>query len=88
MPNLKFLTAGSPAYWSSDPNKIAYIIDFAVNTCIDADFQAIINNEDMNSDHFALIFNMNMPVFVTYCKQCILSKSSNINFIYTSGCIL
>lgn len=70
------LSVGGPTYWTIDPTKIPGLIDFAIYIGMNPNHLESSNNEDMSSDHSALIININMPVFFTSRKQHILSKRS------------
>lgn len=56
--NCNFLSGGKPTYWPTDTNKIPDLIDFFVTKGISNNFIHIENDENLISDHTAVIMNI------------------------------
>jgi hypothetical protein len=50
-----FLTAGTPTYWPSDPDKILDLLDFYITSGISPSYMGIASSYDLSSDHIPII---------------------------------
>lgn len=77
---LSTLSAGRPTYWPSDCNKIPDLLDFAVSKGISRTSLDIVNNDDLDSDHSALIINLNAVVKLVDENIKLLSLKSDLKY--------
>lgn len=72
-----FHSTGEPTYWPTDTNKTPDLLDFFITKKISPNFISLENNQDLDSDHSAVVLNLHEKIVKKQNKPTLVNKSTN-----------